>query len=85
MQGLVCTGWTGFDFSIGDETGIASVLTADMHMWDGCFPYPNVVSLLYACDVPHGIVIFRWGYYVSPSALQMVSAQSQVQTDPLPT
>jgi len=42
----------------------------------------NLIWLLHACDVPCGIAIFCWHYHVSPSALQMLSAQSQVQTNP---
>jgi len=31
--------------------------------------------------VPCGIAIFRWHYHVSPTALQMLPAQSHAQTD----
>ena len=38
---------TGFDLLIGDELGIASVVRADMHMWDGYLRYAICRLLLY--------------------------------------
>jgi len=51
-------------------------------MWDGGFQYANLIWLLYTRDVPCGIAIFCQPYHISPSALQMLLAQLQVQTDP---
>jgi len=40
-------GLTGFDLLIGDESGIASVVRPDMHMWDGHLRHAIYIWLLY--------------------------------------
>ena len=75
-------GFTGINCLIGDKLGIALVVRANMPIGDGGFPYTNRIWLLYARDVPCGIAIFSSHYHVSPSALPMLSVQSQVQTYP---
>jgi len=62
--------------------GYRVVARGNLDMWNGGCPYDNLIWLLYDRDIPCGIAIFRWHYQVSPSALPMLSAQSQVQTDP---
>jgi len=72
-------------FLISDKSAIEPVLRADMHMIDGGIPDANIMWLLYACDVPCSIEIFHCHYDGSPSAFQMLSTQSRVQTDPFLT
>ena len=47
MHGETLTGLTGFDSLIDDELGIASVVRADMHMWDGHLRHAIYIWLLY--------------------------------------
>lgn len=82
MEWRQLPGSTTLAFVVGDELGTWLVVRANVPIEHCRFPDANLTWLLPACAVPCGIVIFRWHYHGCQSALQMLLAQLQVQTDP---
>jgi len=65
---------------IGNRVSCESRYAYVRRSFAACYSHMATLSR----DVPCGIAIFRWYYHVSPSALQMLSAQSHVQTEQIP-